>query len=76
MNQYTRTNPPPYPWVSVEDELPPQLIRVWAVWLLDNNKVPTIARSVYDGKWRTWEFAFDARDWHVSHWQYLPALPE
>ena len=78
-NPYTPSNRPPYPWVRVDDELPePYPHRFLGVFI---SKIGSrfIAKSYFDGD--TFYFMDDnikAYDYgyRLTHWQYMPALPE
>jgi hypothetical protein len=77
-NPYTPNIRPPYMWISVEDDLPKDFTRVFAVWEQENGHKVISKSYIYDCFW----IALDntglnwTDGWCVTHWQYIPALPE
>ncbi len=58
-------------WISVEDGLPEEKIRV----LVSGDKYPTVIGWIMFGEWAT-DFGCMYKDYPVTHWMPLPKPPK
>lgn len=84
-NPYTSDKRPSYPFIKVEDGLPKPYVLGYSEHCLvicENslNKDRIVWYGFYDPKKNVWHCELRTEPfygiWYVTHWQYLPALPE